>query len=356
MDADTFTSFIELVVKQLIYMNEVNNDVRFSRSTSPAGFEKLVVEASRKVINDKGYDCIIDYTEGGHAFPDIVYNFRDAKYGVEVKSSTSANLPDNSWTTLGNSILGSTRIDVEDVHIIYIKVNKNGCFVNHARYEDSVSDVVVTHSPRYKINLAQNPEESFFARSGISYKQIKYSDDPISLVTAYFREQGETAWWIADSTPATIKTWNELGELTRNEILSKAFLLFPELIYSSGGTKYKRLAKWLVANYSVVDSSLRDRFTAGGQVDLKIGDVEFVRLPKIYESFYNIREDFKKQIVEIPIEELNKYWESYSPEVDDCSARLNYWTNTINSYLEKNRDSQTELNFLNTLVAKIDWP
>lgn len=354
MDTFKFNSFVELIVNQLKYMNEIEKNSRFSRTTSPTEFEKLVIEASEKVIKAKGYECTIDYTEGSHAFPDVVYNFGDTKYGVEVKSSTSANLPNNTWTILGNSILGSTRIDVEDLYIIYVKVNKNGCFVNYARYEDSISDVVVTHSPRYKINLAQNPEDSFFARSGISYMQLNDSDDPISLVTTYFREQGETAWWIAESTPATIKTWNELDEITKKEILSKAYLLFPELIYSSGSMKYKRLAKWLVANYSVVDSSLRDRFTAGGRVDLKIGDIEFERLPRVYESFYSIKKEFKQQIVEMPLEELDKYWESYSPTVDDCSARLTYWMGIISEKLKENRDFQIELNFLNAVVAEID--
>jgi len=356
LNKEDFNIFVKTVVQQLLDMYENKNDARFSKKTSPTEFEKLVVEASKMVIEKNGYACSIDYVEGGHAFPDIVYNFGDSKYGIEVKSSTNANSPDNSWTVLGNSILGSTRIDVDDTHIVYIKVNKNGCFINHARYEDSVSDVVVTHSPRYKINLAQSPEESFFARSGISYKKIKESDDPIGLVTSYFREQGETAWWIAESTPATIRTWNEIDEVTKKEILSKAYLLFPELIYSSGSTKYKRLAKWLVANYSIVDSSLRDRFTAGGRIDLKIGNVEYARLPRIYETFRNIVEDFKKQVIEMPIEELNKYWTAYSSEVDDCSARINYWLDIVNSHLAKNKQSETEIDYLNALIAKINWP
>lgn len=356
MDKKQFALFVKSAVEHLTHMYENEHDARFSRKTSPTEFEKLVVEASEKIIRKNGYTCTIDYTEGGHAFPDVVYNFDDAKFGIEVKSSTNANSPDNSWTILGNSILGSTRIDVDDVHIIYIKINKNGCFINHARYEDAVYDVVVTHSPRYKINLAQAPNDSFFARSGISYEQMKESDDPIGLVTSYFRDQGETAWWIADSTPATIKAWNEVDERTRNEILAKAYLLFPELINSSGSTKYKRLAKWLVANYSVVDSSLRDRFTAGGQVNLTIDNQEFIKLPRICESFYSLIGDFKKQIVEMPVEELNKYWESYSPESDDYSHRLYYWRNLIHDNLKHNEEAQSQLGFLELLISKIQRP
>lgn len=145
MKNDDFNVFVRTVVKRLLDMSGNKNDIRFSGKTTPTEFEKLVVEASKTVIMENGYVCSIDYVEGGHTFPDIVYNFDGSKYGIEVKSSTNSNSPDDSWTILGNSILGSTRIDVNDMHIIYIKINKNGCFVNHARYEDAVSDVVVTH-------------------------------------------------------------------------------------------------------------------------------------------------------------------------------------------------------------------
>lgn len=273
-----------------------------------------------------------------------------------MKSSTNANSADHSWTILGNSILGSTRIDVEDTYIIFIKINKNGCFIQSARYEDAVSDVVVTHSPRYKINLAQDPKESFFARSGISYDEIKNSKDPIGLVSNYFREQGETAWWIAESTPATIKTWKEVDEREKTEILATAYLLFPELIYSVGSDKYKRLAKWLVANYSIVDSSLRDRFTAGGRTDLTVCDQTFLNLPRVYRTLLELIPQFRKQVQELALEELQKYWEGYDDQRDDASKRIAFWLSQIEPHLCEREDAPSEMEFLRCLVSEIEGP
>lgn len=353
MDKNGFKAFVKDVVETLMHMSAEEGDVRFSRKTTPTDYEKLVVEASQRVITDTGMTCFVEYTEGGHGFPDVVFNFDGRRFGIEVKSSTNANLSDNSWTILGNSILGSTRIDVEDTHIVYIKVNKNGCFINSARYEDAIADVVVTHSPRYKINLAQDPSDSFFARSGITYEEINNAEDPIGLVTDYFRRQGETAWWIAESTPATIKTWNELNKEERDEIEATAYLLFPELIYSNSSNKYKRLAKWLVANYSVVDSSLRDRFTAGGRVNLSVDGQNFNNLPRVYETFMGITSVFTKKMQDLPKEELQKYWNGYVSENDDKNDRLQYWWSQIEHLLMEREDTQSELDFMKKLIHKI---
>lgn len=355
MNKTTFLDFVVKVEEKLRVMS-IEKKERFTRMTTPTEFEKLVVEASEYVINADNYNCEIEYTEGGHSFPDIVYTFdKNEKFGIEVKSSTNANSPDNSWTILGNSILGSTKVEVIDMYIMFIKVNKKGCFVKSARYEDSVSDIVVTHSPRYKINLSQEPKDSFFARSGISYDSVKDSNDPIGLVTDYFREQGQTAWWIAESTPAVIKTWEEVSPEEKNDIIATAFILFPELISSTGSRKYKRLAKWLVANYSIVDSSLRDKFTAGGKVDLKVNNKKFSRMPRVFESLMLHLDKFNAKIKEVSLDEIKKYWDAYSSKSDTSVERLNYWYYAIKGDLN-NENKSEQLEFLLELFPKIYRP
>ena len=345
--------FADFVSKIETVLDSMKNE--FSCSNSPTDFEKFVVEASKQVIESNQLDCLIDYTEGGHSFPDIVYSFGNGKkYGIEVKSSTNANSPDNSWGILGNSILGSTRVDVDDLYIVFIKINKNGCFIKSARYENSVSDVVVTHSPRYKLDLAQNPTDSFFHKSGISYNEMKSSSDPIGLVTEYFRQQGLTAWWIAESTPAAIKTWEEVELTERKKILAQAFVLFPELIYSTGSKKYKRLAKWLVANYSIVDSSLRDKFSAGGRVDIKVRGVLFEKLPQVLGTLMDHFSEFKKSIQNTSLDDLCLNWDDYSAEVDSTQARYEYWYNCLSTNLKSAHPD--ELDFVTSLLSEVYRP
>jgi hypothetical protein len=355
MDKTTFLGFVLKVEEKLRAMS-IEQKEKFTRKTSPTEYEKLVEEASKYVINANNYDCEIEYTEGGHAFPDIIYTFnKNEKFGIEVKSSTNTNSPDNSWTILGNSILGSTKVEVLDIYIMFIKVNKNGCFVKSARYEDSVSDVVVTHSPRYKINLVQESKDSFFSRSGISYDSMNDSDDPIGLITNYFREQGQTAWWIAESTPAVIKTWAEVSPEEKNDIIATAFILFPELISSTGPTKYKRLAKWLAANYSIVDSSLRDNFTAGGRLNIEVNFKKFFRMPRIFESLLLHLEAFNVKIKELSLDEIQQYWVAYPSKSDNSVERVNHWYSTIKNDL-KNENKTLLLEFLLELFPKIYRP
>jgi hypothetical protein len=351
-----FHQFVSDIKSEILKVHETTPE-RIGKKPSPTACENLVVESSRLVVEGQNLNCTIEYAEGSHAFPDIVYSFPTGeRYGIEVKSSISPNRSENNWIITGNSILGSTRIDVLDVYIIFLSINKKGFFVNSGRYEDAVSDVVVTHSPRYKINLSQNPSTSFFAKSGITYEMMKQSENPIGLVTEYFINQGQTAWWLAESAPAIILEWNDLNEGEHSEIYGKAFLFFPELFSPRGTTKYKRFAKWLVATYSVVDSSLRDKFTAGGRGPLRIQETTFENTPRIYLTFKDYFDDFKREICSIETEVLLKHWESYSPIHDSISERKQYWFNSVKqSFPPATHDDDSRLLLLlEKLLSEID--
>lgn len=247
MNYETFVGHVEQELKK--HLSNVDS------KTSPTDVEILVKDAIIKVCKTLKIECQVEYVEGGHSFPDIVCRFSETSaLGIEVKSSIQPKSNNNSWTILGNSILGSTRVDVDDTYIVFMKLNKNGTYIKCKRYEDAVADIVVTHSPRYKIDLMQNSCDSFFNRSGISYNDLKGAENPIGLITNYFKSEGLSAWWLAESSPAVIRTWDEIDDDLRREIISKAFILFPEL-FGSSSIKYKRLAKWLVTNYSITDTS-----------------------------------------------------------------------------------------------------
>lgn len=346
-----FTKFVEDIKDEIISMSK-REPHRFTSKLSPTESEKIVVEASETIIKNQGIQCQIDYTEGGHGFPDIVYTLNSTeRYGIEVKSSTSSNSSENNWTILGNSILGSTRVDVLDIQIMFIKINKKGTFVKNGRYSDSVADVVVTHSPRYKINLDQEPTESFFFRSGISYEDMKNSENPISLVTEYFRNRGETAWWLSESTSAVIKEWSDLDPIEQNNIYGTAFVLFPELLSSNSSIKYKRFSKWLVSTYSVVDSSLRDKFTSGGKVNLLSGGNIFESLPRVFKIFQDHFREFENALGALDIVELQKYW-NYNPNSDSLDSRQDYWIEEVqNSILHNDQDG---LKFVLSLFSKVN--
>lgn len=84
--------------------------------------------------------------------------------------------------------MGSTRDDsVIDTYIVFGKTSKNILEFRTRRYEECVANVVVTHSPRYLIDMDLQTGEASFEKFGIEYKQMTTSDNPIGLVTAYFQ-------------------------------------------------------------------------------------------------------------------------------------------------------------------------
>lgn len=346
MNYETFVGYVENELKQ--HLSNVNS------KTSPTDVEVLVKDAIIQVCKTLKIECQVEYVEGGHSFPDIVCRFNETSaLGIEVKSSIQPKSNNNSWTILGNSILGSTRVDVDDTYIVFVKLNKNGTFVKCKRYEDAVADIVVTHSPRYKIDLIQNSCDSFFNRSGISYNELKGAENPIGLITNYFKAEGLSAWWLAESSPAVIRTWDEIDDDLRGEIISKAFVLFPEL-FGSSSVKYKRLAKWLVTNYSITDTSLRDRFSAGGKVKKRV-NFRAVLMPQIIHRVEEYRDNILYWLDIISLDELAETWANQEVlKSQNTEDRIKFWLNEVGKELI-NLDNGINMGlYLQNLFCKIN--
>ena len=217
----------------------------------------------------------------GQRFPDIVAG---KYYGVEVKSSK-----DEKWVTLGGSVNESTR--VEDVERIFLTFGKLVAPVEFCSrpYEDCLSDVVVTHYPRYKIDMNLKKGETIFDKMKTTYDDLRILDDPVREIVAYYRNQlkpGESLWWTGrnakdeqlQSVPIKIRLWKTLSQDEKLYFTVTGLVLFPELT-SNSTTKYEKFTLWLVVNHSIINRSTRDSFSAGGKVDVG----PFKNLPKIFE-------------------------------------------------------------------------
>jgi hypothetical protein len=259
----------------------------------------------------------------GQRFPDIV-----AKkfYGVEVKSSK-----DTKWTTLGGSINESTRI--EDVKRIFLIFGKLLCPIEFRNrpYEECLSDVVVTHYPRYKIDMNLSTGKTIFDRMKISYDDLRLSDDPVGKVVDYYKSQlsdGEGLWWTGDTTtdeksvsfPMKIRFWSTLSVEEKKELESTGFALFPDLL-SNSNTKYESFALWLATNHGVISTSLRDIFSAGGQGDITIQSDNFDRVPRILVNVYKNHADISQIILNTDKSVLCETW--CVKEIND--DRISQW-------------------------------
>lgn len=127
----------------------------------------------------------------GQKFPDIIAN---KYYGIEVKTTKQ-----NHWTTTGNSVLESTRVDgIERVFMLFGKM-VNPVEFKCRPYEDCLSEVVVTHSPGYLINMDLQAGHTIFDKLDIPYDTLRNFSNPLKPITDYYRQflkPGEEVWWL----------------------------------------------------------------------------------------------------------------------------------------------------------------
>ncbi|MBO4910644.1 MAG: hypothetical protein J5476_15330 [Lachnospiraceae bacterium] len=214
----------------------------------------------------------------GQRFPDIVA----AKfYGVEVKSTK-----DDHWTSTGSSILETTRVsDVERIYMTFGKLGGNPIEFLSKPYEECLSGIAVTHMPRYLIDMRLNKGETIFDKMGIPYDDLRTMDNPISPVAKYYREQlkpGESLWWAGENVaeevvPATMRVWHNVDADEKKRCVVYACVHFPEVFKGN----YDRYSLWL-ASIGIVNSNVRDGFSAGGQEEMMTSEGVIVKMPAIY--------------------------------------------------------------------------
>ena len=296
-----FQNFVKKVCQMLETFSNIDPH-HIAACKSGEDFEVCVVDAINAVLAESNITAIVHYTPGGHAFPDIVIEFLNGeKYGIEVKSSSSTS--SKSWKINGNSVLGSTKEDVIDTYIIFGKTAIGNQSFRMKRYEEAVANVAVTHSPRYAIDMDISPEETFFAKSGLTYKRISDDENPIGLITSYFKSQGQRAWWLSESSPAAIRMFSDLSAKERNTLIGYCFAHFPE-VFSSNRNKFSRCAMWLATEHSVVSSSLRDNFSAGGKFEF----LQYGRIPQIFDALIECKQYVIDALSDADIEELCEDW------------------------------------------------
>lgn len=294
------------------------------KNISPTYFETVVFEQMREAAKGTIFEGTVKQT-GTHAFPDIIAN---KYFGVEVKMTDN-----DHWTSTGNSVLESSRI--EDVERIYIMFGKFGgkLDIRYRLYQECLPEISVTHSPRYRINMDLPSGKSIFDKIGVDYDTLRNDSNPIQKIKDYYRSQlkeGEELWWIDQdgddkAVSPIIKPFRGLSEKEKENFVVEAMILFPEM-FGNSSTKFERAAAYLIAEYNAVSANLRDLFTAGGKIKLKVEGKNVV-VPQLGYRLHIRAKAIEKKIKELDAKILAYYWRSDKLESD----RLKQWKRLLNN-------------------------
>ena len=269
--------------------------------------EKDVFEAIKESAIGTPFQDTIELVSGA-SFPDIVAN---RFYGVEVKSTEK-----NHWTSIGSSILESTRNqEVERIYLTFGKLGKPVQFLSRP-YEQVLSGIAVTHYPRYQIDMRLGEGETIFDKMGIPYDELRLMDNPVAPVSKYYKQRlkpGESLWWATNETesvvPPTIKLWSALSHEEKNILIIQGYVFFPELFNIKSVKKYNRYALWLASQKAIVNTNIRDGFSAGGKVLMKTASGIEIKMPAVFGRVAKYSSYIEELLLDIPEDTLKEYWE-----------------------------------------------
>ena len=293
--------------------------IRADNKITALDFEELVCEKMCEASVGTEFEGTIKQT-GVHAFPDIVAN---EYFGVEVKITAK-----DHWTSTGNSVLESSRI--EEVERIYIVFGKLGgeADVRYKLYQECLPEISVTHSPRYKINMDLPKGKSIFDKMGVDYNELRTSEDTIQQIKSYYRKQlkdGEGLWWIdeeAESSSPIIKQFRTLEPEDKERFKVDCMILFPELFKNRAN--YERAATYMITEFGAVSTSLRDAFSAGGQQEVVVAK-EKRNVSQMLSQLHDYAPKIASRINDIDEELLKFYWQV--PSIG--TNRIEQWKNLI---------------------------
>ena len=340
-EEERFARFMQITTEALQHDARVNVDY-YSKQNGEK-LERVVLDMMRSHANkfDINPDNIRPTLK--QHFPDILFG---NNFGVEVKSTK-----ENSWISTGSSIVESLREEqVRRIYLMFGRLSAPNIDFRCKPYEDCLYDIAVTHSPRYLINMdLTNNSQTIFGKMQINYDSFRDSKNQIEIVRNYYREKfhrnnkkGEMPWWISSESNTTlfepptlqenglIRMWDIIDASTQEYLKACANILFPEILGTST-IKYQGLALWLCSRYSIITSSLRDKFSAGGKGNIYInGKLKWGNMPKIICNLLvqinTIRDLFEHQSdVYNEIQYYASYFKADSDSFEEWKRQINYY-------------------------------
>ena len=284
------------------------------RNCTSSELEKVTEQVLKEVCPSTPFKPSDINLVAGHTFPDIMTG---DMYGVEVKSTNK-----DKWTSTGSSIVESTRSrDVERIYMLFGSLGSNPPAFKCRPYQDCLSNIAVTHSPRYLIDMTLEKEASIFSKMHTDYDTFRLleENDKISRVRQYYIHKArlehkvEMPWWMGESETAnvSISIYNDISTDMKRDFVARSFILFPSIFGKDSSLGYKEVAIWLCNHYSLLCYNMRDFFSSGGKMKLLNGKELESRYPQVVQRLLQYRER---------IEALLKH-----PDIDILKDLKDYW-------------------------------
>lgn len=334
---DEFKSLIEKM-DELLNKEAVGRETYYSNRNGTK-LEEDVYDALVRCAVGTPFENTIQLVSGA-SFPDIIAH---KYYGIEVKSTNK-----NHWKTIGSSILESTRNkDVERIFLTFGKLGPPIQFKSRP-YEECLAGISVTHYPRYQIDMNLEVGETIFDKMGISYDNLRNLDNPVKPVSAYYKSQlkeGESLWWATDSdiesttVPATVKLWTALTHEEKTYYTIQGYVLFPEILSNGNSKKYQRYALWLATDCGIVNTNIRDQFSAGGKVDICNDSGQIKKMPASFGRIEKNKKLIYETILKTEPTKLCDYWNVHELEDD----RITQWCKIVSSIVANEDTSFSEI-------------
>jgi hypothetical protein len=265
-------------VNQILSLAVKNGNAILQTNNAPTYGDSIVCEnflvtLLKDACSSLGIDGNLITHHGGHSFPDVTIN--NTTFGIEIKGAKAHR------SFNGNSVIASTmRSGLKKVFLMYwIGDDKE---VGYRDYFECVSTPVVTHSPRFQLDIDLDISKSMFGSGEDKVGLVEdiifggkniNSEKIIQWMANRARAKGETPWWIAsdESLPTGSTGLSKFTNLTmddRNAFLKVAFLAFPQIFDKSSPTKYNGLFEWAIQRKSIYTT--RDDYSAGGKVEVQM--------------------------------------------------------------------------------------
>ena len=326
-------------------MNEdAKANPQFYKSLKSNELEERSVDKIKEACSNTPFDPNEVKLISGQRFPDII---ADRYYGIEVKMTKQ-----NHWKSVGSSIVESTRDSfVEDIYLLFGKMGGEYPEFCCRPYGDVMSDISVTHSPRYFIDMQLKEGETIFNKLKTTYDEFRNSEDSIDQVRKYYREKAvkanklEMPWWVTsenadEQRSFNVRLWKSLNAEMQNDLLAKCMILFPEALNpKQSPTKYNQTTLWLCSYSQVVMPNIRDLYSAGGQIVAVNGEILSIPVAQVFARIVKFADRIKKML-QSPDLEMMKLIVDYNPALNKGG---NKWQNWLNICLEYAKEHSVPL-------------